>query len=428
MKHTMMFILIFTVLFFGGIDENRSENASQESNDISIYYRMIASDSNWDMELYKSLAITPEDDIHKAVELIGALRDVKGAPVLVQRFGTQTSLLVAKLQKSLRRDFIIAALVRIDSPFCEDVFKKFITYPNHPLFTLYLTAMMPADSAIALVEHYERQYEGVEGVTEKRMSLLKERIAANRKIPPAPLPPLSNFVLNHPLYHTRQSAIEANLSVLNKRKKMDSLDTETLSAINKLGELRAIEAVQPLVPLLLLKPQSTDNKEMDEKYSLIKDYPVAVALAQIGIPSIWGMLDEIAAGRHNSHYRSVAYQTMVVILPDVAIPGFVNAAIEKNQDDELAQQRLYQMYPLMGLPFPEPQIRQWESFDKLFKVTARFVSLNEALVTLERADGKEINIEFSVLRAEDQEYIKQHSETEKKSRERKKQCLSPICH
>jgi len=56
--------------------------------------------------------------------------------------------------------------------------------------------------------------------------------------------------------------------------------------------------------------------------------------------------------------------------------------------------------------FPDEGFRIWLSKDKLFKVTAKFVSLNEDLVTLERADGKEINIELSVLRMEDQEYIR----------------------
>jgi len=100
------------------------------------------------------------------------------------------------------------------------------------------------------------------------------------------------------------------------------------------------------VPMLLVKPEYRQNENIDEKYNSIKDYPVAIALAQIGIPSIWGLLNEIAANEHDADYLTVAYKTMTVILPDVAIPGLVNETINK-QTDEAAHQRLCKLYPLM---------------------------------------------------------------------------------
>jgi len=84
----------------------------------------------------------------------------------------------------------------------------------------------------------------------------------------------------------------------------------------------------------------------------------------------------------------------------VKINAFKEAFAAKEELDSEGLRKLF----LFNVPYKG--FRQWESFDKLFKVTAKFVSLNEDLVTLERADGKEINIELSVLRAEDQEYIR----------------------
>ena len=50
--------------------------------------------------------------------------------------------------------------------------------------------------------------------------------------------------------------------------------------------------------------------------------------------------------------------------------------------------------------------RNWESEDKIFKATAKFISLEGDNVVLEKADGKLTTIELSVLRQLDQDYIK----------------------
>jgi hypothetical protein len=93
----------------------------------------------------------------------------------------------------------------------------------------------------------------------------------------------------------------------------------------------------------------------------------------------------------------------------------VNETIKK-QKDELAQQRLYKLYPLMGLPFPAPQMREWESTDKLFKTTAKFVSLEKDEVILEPTNGKQTSIELDVLRKEDQEYVQLRLEAQKETK------------
>jgi hypothetical protein len=70
---------------------------------------------------------------------------------------------------------------------------------------------------------------------------------------------------------------------------------------------------------------------------------------------------------------------------------------------------------LADLNIPYKCFRNWESTDKLFKATARFISLDKDEVNLEKADGKKTTIELSVLRKEDQDYVKKQLESEKKT-------------
>jgi hypothetical protein len=70
---------------------------------------------------------------------------------------------------------------------------------------------------------------------------------------------------------------------------------------------------------------------------------------------------------------------------------------------------------LADLNIPYKGFRNWESTDKLFKATARFILLEKDEVNLEKADGKKTTIEFSALRKEDQDYVKRQLESEKKT-------------
>jgi hypothetical protein len=70
---------------------------------------------------------------------------------------------------------------------------------------------------------------------------------------------------------------------------------------------------------------------------------------------------------------------------------------------------------LADLNIPYKGFRNWESTDKLFKATAKFISLEKGEVNLEKADNKKTSIEFSALRKEDQDYVKKQLESEKKT-------------
>ncbi|MDR3234644.1 MAG: hypothetical protein LBT46_13455 [Planctomycetaceae bacterium] len=51
--------------------------------------------------------------------------------------------------------------------------------------------------------------------------------------------------------------------------------------------------------------------------------------------------------------------------------------------------------------------REWKTTDGLFSPTAKLIALDKGDVKLEKADGKRITIEFSALRKEDQNYVKE---------------------
>jgi len=63
----------------------------------------------------------------------------------------------------------------------------------------------------------------------------------------------------------------------------------------------------------------------------------------------------------------------------------------------------------------EAGFREWLTKDGLFKPTAKFISLDKKDVKLEKEDGKQITIELSALRKEDQDYVKRQIESETKN-------------
>jgi hypothetical protein len=63
--------------------------------------------------------------------------------------------------------------------------------------------------------------------------------------------------------------------------------------------------------------------------------------------------------------------------------------------------------------FPEDGFRIWQSKDKLFKADAKFIAVKNDEVTLEKRNKKQTSIEISVLRHDDQEYIKRATNNKK---------------
>jgi len=286
------------------------------------------------------------------VELLGALRHADAIKPLAENLFQVSTHSVPP--RGCERYPCVLALMRHDSAAFEPILEQCKNGYDSSIVEDFFGKFLSKESFLAVIDNYiEENVTDLDADQKRRLLEIKERglrygVVTDRSL--RSLPPLSDFVLNHPLYKARLSAIKANLAALEENK-------EIVSAVQKLGELRAIEAVKLLVPMLLLKPETLSNNEIDKRYDSIEDYPVAVALAQIGIPSIWGLLDEIVANDHDDQYFEVAYKTMTVILPDVAIPGFVNEVMKK-QRNEIARQRLYKLYPLMGIPLPEQRMSQ----------------------------------------------------------------------
>jgi hypothetical protein len=352
------FIYVFVFFFCFYEVSQSSEYSDQELASCSVddFISIVNDDSQWTLNAIDDPRVKTK--IRYAVEILGGIRSQRAVPSLARRINTITNRLGS--HPWFEEAFVVAALLCIGD--CSDIcafFESENLISNSPFyFYLFYDFVMPVESMINYLDFYlEKNQKGIssskkEKILRLKKSLLISSTSRYNTYNYKNLPPLSDFVLNHPLYKTRQAEIKTNLKALQKKKKITELDLELLSAVFKLGEVRAEEAIKLLVPNLLLKPDSSiksQERTVDAKYVAIKDYPVAITLAEIGIPSIWGLLNEIAANNHDEHYYQVAYQTMTAILPAVAIPGFVNELL-KTKQDEMSQLRLYKMYPLMGLP------------------------------------------------------------------------------
>jgi hypothetical protein len=322
------------------------------------------------------LRMARPDELLPHVELLGALRHFDAIGPLAENLFQPSIGMIPP--RAYYRYPCILALVRHDSAALDAILKQCKNGYDPFIAEGYFSRFFPTASFLAIIDEYVNKNEtNLDANQKQRLLELKKHFSGYLVGHYASCPlPLSDFVLTHPLYKARQSSIAENLAALREPDK-------ALSAVQKLGELRAVEAVASLVPMLVTP-----------EYRLNGEYPVAVALAQIGIPSIWGLLDEIAAKDHDDEYLTVAYKTMTEILPAVAIPGFVNETVKKlrppaatyraiiqvteyemkemrekesvkHQADELAYElayrRLGNLYPLMGLePLPAPERRDWQ--------------------------------------------------------------------
>ena len=355
-KNTVLFLTIYAIasLFYG-----TTVYCTESIHDV-VEFVDGESDYSWDTIIIREeiirekglagLQMTRPEMLLPNVELLGALRHVDAIPTLAK------NLFQPSFGSVPPRAYVlypcIAALTRHDSTALESVLAQCKNGYDPFIVEGYFGRFLPKESFLAIIDEYvEKNVTCLDSDQKQRLLEMKALYLVGKNA--ILLPPLSDFVLNHPLYLARQSAIADNLAILTEQKEIDA---KTFSAVAKLGELRAVEAVEPLVPILLVKPKTASNDDIDERFDSIKDYPVAIALAQIGIPSIWGLLNEIAANdhdanNHDSEYCEVAYKTMTVILPSVAIPGFVNEVLGK-QTEEIAHRRLCKIYPLMGLEVP----------------------------------------------------------------------------
>jgi hypothetical protein len=438
-----------------------------EYADIVGIIRFVNDKSQWEERDYRK-HIHKSDKIYEYVELLGAIRsdDSQLIGELVHRFDYQYSDFRSTdphlwFNGRDRNRFVGTYFIRTDSPtigFVLDEIEKISKVVFYKLENLegstyryvkeredfnldtmnnyarYFNSLLPYESTMALIEdRLQHTMSSKSKNSEASLERFKKLFINYKTITPTRSfivnpSDFSDFTLNHPLYKARQSTIETNLElarqILKASKNLTSIDGESkvklLTAIEELGRVRAVEAVEVLAPILLLQADKAISG-LDKKYISLQKYPVGVAFAKIGIPSIWGLLEEVAKRSGNAdEYRKVACDVMTTILIAKAIPGFVNETLDKHKDNELAQIRLAKLLPLLGedatkIELLKPQFRNWQSADNLFEARAKFISLDKKNdVTLEKENGKQTTIEFSALRKEDQDYVKQ-LEPEKKT-------------
>jgi hypothetical protein len=82
-------------------------------------------------------------------------------------------------------------------------------------------------------------------------------------------------------------------------------------------------------------------------------------------------------------------------------------------DDELVELLEKYQYPeeekakiFKALNIPYKGFREWQTNDGLLKVTAKLISADNKEIKLEKEDGKQLTIELSAFRQEDQDYVK----------------------
>jgi len=143
-----------------------------------------------------------------------------------------------------------------------------------------------------------------------------------------------------------------------------------------------------------------ENKEVREKYQK----EVNVAITKLKQANLHSAAKQVLSEKRNG---TVVKDFLVAIysLSPFATAELETLLTEHKVDETLAKEILDAVKKAEKDAPPPSDFRNWESFDALFKVTARFVALEGDHVLLERADGKQTNIEFSVLRMVDQKYV-----------------------
>jgi hypothetical protein len=85
----------------------------------------------------------------------------------------------------------------------------------------------------------------------------------------------------------------------------------------------------------------------------------------------------------------------------------INELLKNFTADKEFVRKIIRKVPMYDLEkISELGFREWQSTDKLFKTTAKFIALEKDDVVLEKQDGKRTTIGLNVLRKTDQDYVK----------------------
>ncbi|MDR2168751.1 MAG: hypothetical protein LBP59_01250 [Planctomycetaceae bacterium] len=431
-------LVIFSCLIFINYSRSESPNINSANTEEELI-AILQDKTKWDIDKKKTQELDSNDDVFHAAETLSAIRSNKGLKCLVQSIPIPVIRYYSS-PRGIRKEFIVVAVARgtVDSADIELILEQIAQRNLFYKGSICLEVILPYESISVILDDFiarkKREHKNgnitndnitkqLENIDEVKKFTEALAIGANNGGDDRPKIPanLSSFTLNHPLYKSRQAAIKTNLElaqrILKETKNLTSTDDVTkakfFGAVDELAKVRAVEAVEVLAPVLLLQVDK-EIEGLDKKYISLQKYPVGGVLAKIGIPSIWGLLDEIAKRSDNSDdYRKIACNVMTAILIAKAIPGFVNETLGKYKDNELAQIRLAKLLLLLGedatkINLLKPQFRNWKSTDGLFETRAKFIAIDKKNnITLEKENGKQTTIDLSELQKIDQNYIKE---------------------
>jgi len=216
--------------------------------------------------------------------------------------------------------------------------------------------MLPTDAAIASIDAFERRNDKQLNDSHRtQLKKLRESVRAVVHNGRPAIPPIDKNLAAHPLIVRRAKLIETHLARLGAQRDWGRLTPKDLDAIAALGALRAKEAAELLGSHLLAKAPPRPGRDQGPNHAgasppgtpaaqadALSDYPVALALANIGLPSVSPILQQIILGEDEERTREVAALTLARMMPPLVAAVFVDEAAAKEQT-ELARQRLVKL-------------------------------------------------------------------------------------
>lgn len=302
---------------------------------------------------------------YQAVQVLGELRDCETAEKLASKVWIKSGPdgAALPLRPPDLSDYPAAiAMSRIDLPSVDPVLKEFVAGDKDTLVpALLLTAMMPTEAAVTSVDAFERQCKPhLNDAQRKRLNDLRDTIRAVVHNGRPLVPPIEKELAKHPLVMLRAKMIESNLTALQSHRDWSRLSSQASDCVAALGELRAAEAADFLGPRLLTKvsPQPAAGKERapagdaaeaatrPAAHDMLDSYPVAAAMANIGLPSVAPILKQVASGDAEDRTAEVACRVLARMMPRTVAAVFVDEAAGKEQN-ELAKQRLMKLKAML---------------------------------------------------------------------------------
>lgn len=324
--------ILNVVLVFGAIITTSQVAAQRTGSPLSAQlvhlHKIIAKGPKW----------PPQKPLpwYTAVDIVGAARDATAINGLLVYWATPSGrgrLLLPTYVPGPADAPALGSLVRIGLPSVSPVLTQMLKQDHTEILAAwFLTQLLPSDAARAYVKTYVSM--GQKHLTAED----KKRIATMLTLLPlndAPkLQKLGRGVSHYRLLIRRQQLISEALTTIKNSTNWTRSLTKVDDAVDTLRDLRSSKAASILAPYLLFRDPAKPKKA-----STLKRYPVATALAQIGLPTVKPLLHQVVLGDQPAKTLSVAKAVFLKMMPARVAVVFVNHAIA-HQENEAAKHRL----------------------------------------------------------------------------------------